>query len=78
MAAGGHGGGGGGFQGGGGGGFHAGGFQGYRAGGFAGRGYGERFHGHRHAAFYGPYGYYDDGYGDDDCYWRGRRWVCSY
>ena len=45
-------------------------------GGFAGRGYGGRFYGHRHTAFYGPLIY--DGYGGDECYWRGRRWVCTY
>ena len=57
----------------GGGGFHGGGFHG---GGLAGRGYGGRFYGHRHTAFYGPLIY--DGYGGDECYWRGRRWVCTY
>jgi hypothetical protein len=75
---GGHGGGGGGFHGGGGGGFRGGGggFHGYRASGFAGRGYAHNFNGRRRTAFYGGYG--DYGYGYDDCYWRGRRWVCSY
>lgn len=71
---------GGGFHGGGafhGGGLHAGGIRGYRAGGF--RGYhagGYRHFRGRGLAFYGPYAY--GAYSDDDCYWRGRRWVCSY
>jgi hypothetical protein len=67
----GHGGGGGGH--GGGGGFHGGG--GGFHGGFAGRGYGggARLYNHRREAFFG--GPYDVGYGDD-CFWRGRRWVC--
>ena len=45
-------------------------------GGFAGHGYGGRSYGHRRTAFYGPLIY--DGYGGDECYWRGRRWVCTY
>jgi hypothetical protein len=58
---------------GGGGGFHGGG--GAFHGGFAGRSYdgGARFYGHRGAAVLG--GPYDDLYGND-CFWRGRRWMC--
>ena len=48
----------------------------FHGGGLAGRGYGGRFYGHRRTAFYGPLIY--DGYGDDECHWRGRHWVCTY
>lgn len=49
------------------GGMHAGGFHGFRDGAH------RHFHG-RNFAFYGPYVY--GAYDEDDCYWRGRHWVC--